>query len=138
MRSTRGSIGDEPGLQCYQPEGTTFGFFLAGEELLKILAIEQEVPSTTAADFAPLLQAEAARAWELHQAGIIRELYFRADRPEAILILECADVAEAGQVLQTLPLVAAGLIRFEVIPLRAYPGFARLFAEATDSSRYPR
>ena len=101
---------------------------------MKILAIEQEVPAAKAADFAPLLEAEAARAWELHQAGIIRELYFRADRPEAVLILECDDVAEAGTILQTLPLVAAGLIRFDVIPLRAYPGFARLFAEAMDSS----
>ena len=27
---------------------------------------------------------------------------------------------------RTLPLVAAGLIRFEVLGLRAYPGFARL------------
>lgn len=99
---------------------------------MKILAVEQEVPGTAAADFAPLLKAEAARAWELHQAGIIRELYFRADRPEAILILECGDVTEAGEVLQTLPLVAAGLIRFDVIPLKAYPGFSRLFSEETD------
>ena len=29
--------------------------------------------------------------------------------------------------LETLPLVQAGLIRFEVIPLVPYPGFGRLF-----------
>jgi hypothetical protein len=29
--------------------------------------------------------------------------------------------------LETLPLVKAGLITFDVIPLKAYPGFARLF-----------
>ena len=99
---------------------------------MKILAIEQELPGAKAADFAPLLKAEAARTWELHQAGIIRELYFRADRPEAILILECGDVEEAGKILQTLPLVAAGLIRFDVIPLKPYPGFSRLFFEEFD------
>jgi hypothetical protein len=68
------------------------------------------------------------RAWELYQAGVIRELYFRTDEPSAVLVLECADVDEARSVLATLPLVNAGLIDFELIPLRAYPGFARLFA----------
>jgi hypothetical protein len=33
-------------------------------------------------------------------------------------------VAEARTALASLPMVAAGLIRFEVVPLRAYPGFA--------------
>jgi muconolactone delta-isomerase len=76
----------------------------------------------------PLLLAEAQRAWELYQAGLIRELYFRADRYEAVLVLECADVAEARSILDTLPLVREKLIGFELIPLKAYPGFARLFA----------
>ena len=96
---------------------------------MKILAIEQERPGITAGQFTPQLkQAEAARAWELYQAGLFREMYFRQDRPEAILMLECADVAEATDVLNTLPLVKAGLITFDIIPLKAYPGFARLFA----------
>ena len=62
------------------------------------------------------------------QAGVFRELYFRQDRPEAVLILECADVEEAEGALNSLPLVKAGLITFEIIPLVPYPGFARLFA----------
>ena len=95
---------------------------------MKILAMEQEVPGCSAADFKPHLNAEAARAWELHQAGIIRELYFRADRHEAVLVLECADADEAKRILDTLPLVKAGLITFDIIPLVPYPGFSRLFA----------
>jgi len=47
------------------------------------------------------------------------------------LVLECADVDEANAVLSTLPLVKAGLITFELIPLGPYPGFARLFAAET-------
>ena len=96
---------------------------------MKILALEKETPGATAEDFRPHAKAEAARAWELYQAGVIRELYFRRDRPEAVLVLECADAQEAGHVLATLPLVEAGLITFEIIPLAPYPGFARLFAE---------
>jgi len=99
---------------------------------LKILALEKEVSGVAAEDFRPHLRAEAARAWELQQAGVLRELYFRQDRHQAVLILECADAAEAGAVLGTLPLVRAGLIAFEIIPLVAYPGFGRLFAKAKD------
>ena len=95
---------------------------------MKILALEKEMPDVTAEDFRPHVEAEAARAWELYQAGVIRELYFRGDRPVAVLVLECADAREARQMLATLPLVKAGLITFEIIPLAPYPGFARLFA----------
>lgn len=95
---------------------------------MKLIALEKELPGATAEDFARLDKAEARRAWELQQAGVIRELHFRADRPEAVLILECADEAEAERHLATLPFVAARLIAFEVVPLRPYPGFARLFA----------
>jgi hypothetical protein len=45
----------------------------------------------------------------------------------AVLVLECSDVDEAKHILGNLPLVRAGLIDFEVIPLIAYSGFARLF-----------
>ena len=95
---------------------------------MKILALEHDLPDVRADQFTKaLLQAEARRAWELQQAGVIRELYFRADRDEAVLVLECTNVVEALEVLNTLPLVHEKLIGFELIPLTAYPGFARLF-----------
>jgi hypothetical protein len=95
---------------------------------MKIIAIEKEVPGVLDTAFEPLLPAEAAAAWALHQEGVIRELYFRADRHEAVLVLECADLADAQERLAELPLVHAGLIDFELIPLVPYDGFARLFA----------
>ena len=97
---------------------------------MKILAIEREVPGIPAEHFQVHLKSEAARAWELYQAGTIRELYFRQDAHSAVLILECRDAEEAEAALATLPLVQAGLITFEIIPLAAYPGFPRLFAAA--------
>jgi hypothetical protein len=96
---------------------------------MKILAIEKETPGVTAEEFEPHLKAEAAKVWELHQAGVFRELYFRQDRPEAVLVLECTSVEQANEVLNTLPLVKEGLITFDTIPLVPYPGFARLFKE---------
>ncbi len=99
---------------------------------MKFLAIEHDPPGLNAAGEAneSLLKDEAQCAWELYQAGVIRELYFRADRHAAVLVLECADPEEAREALSTLPLVREKLIEFELIPLRAYPGFARLFDAA--------
>ena len=95
---------------------------------MKILAIEKETPETTDEQFAPFLRQEAQRVWELYKSGTIRETYFRVDRQEAVLILECEDLKEASRVLDSLPLVSRGLISFDVIPLIPYQGFERLFA----------
>ena len=96
---------------------------------MKIIALERETPDTTTERFTPYLKAEAVRVWELYKSGQLREIYFRQDRNEAVLVLECADVKEARQLLETLPLVQAGLIDFELIPLIPYPGFERLFGK---------
>lgn len=101
---------------------------------MKILAIERELPDVDFSAFTPALgRAEALQAWALYQDGVVRELYFRADKTEAVLILECASVEEAAATLATLPMVAAGLVAFDLIPLKAYPGFARLFADGASA-----
>ncbi len=94
---------------------------------MKILALERELPGAPPEKFQRLGREEARRVWELHQAGVLRELYFRGDQPAAVFMLECDSLEEAASVLLELPLVKAGLIEFDLIPLRAYTGFARLF-----------
>ncbi|MCU0301494.1 MAG: hypothetical protein MUF35_07805 [Candidatus Nanopelagicales bacterium] len=85
---------------------------------MQLLAIEHAAPGATDAAYtAALLRAEAEHLWELQQAGFVRQA-LEADSPQA-----------AQAVLAGLPLVRAGLIDFELVPLRAYPGFARLFAD---------
>jgi hypothetical protein len=96
---------------------------------MKILALERELSGATAEAFQCHAQDEARKAWELHQAGLIRELYFRADQKTAVLVLECASTDEAVVILANLPFVQEGLITFDLIPLKAYSGFARLFKE---------
>lgn len=97
--------------------------------MMKILAIEKEVPGVEDDQFTPYLKDEAAKVWDLYQTDILRELYFRSDQSSAVLVLECAGVEEAREILNTLPLVKESLIAFEIIPLKAYPGFSRLFDE---------
>lgn len=96
---------------------------------MKVLALEQEVTGINPDAYQPHLKAEAQQVWELQQAGILREIYFRQDQSTAVLVLECESGTEAQNVLGSLPLVQAGLITFEIIPLKAYPGFERLFGE---------
>lgn len=93
---------------------------------MKILAIERELPNIKGSDYQPFLEAEARKAWELHQEGLIRELYF-TDEHCAVLVLEARDKAHAREIVDQLPLVQQKLIDFDLLALTAYPGFARLF-----------
>lgn len=93
---------------------------------MKILAIEKEMPGAADEDYKPWLEAEAKKAWELQQEGLIRELYFTDDHC-AVLVLEARDKAHAREIVNQLPLVQQKLIDFELLSLTAYPGFARLF-----------
>jgi hypothetical protein len=95
---------------------------------MKFLALEHEQTGATPAQFQRVAREEALKIWDLNQAGLIRELYFRADQHTAVLVLECASTDEAAAILAGLPMVRAGLITFELIPLEAYSGFARLFS----------
>ena len=97
------------------------------EAHVQILALEVEKPGASSNDFKHLLVDEAHAVWQLYQKDFIRTIHFRADRSTAVLMLECHDVEEAESTLSKLPLVSAGLIEFEFIPLQPYPGYSRLF-----------
>ena len=94
---------------------------------MKILAIEKELPGIKDYENNSVFKHEAYSVWELYMQGIIREFYFRGDKNEAVLILECANIREAKRHLGKLPLVQNKLIEFDLIPLIPYPGFERLF-----------
>ena len=95
---------------------------------VKILALEHELPEATTDGFRQHARDEARKVWELARAGVVRESYFRADRNEAVLVLECPSVETAREALSVLPFIRNNLITFELIPLKAYSGFERLFA----------
>ena len=96
---------------------------------MKILAIEKELPGAAPGSFKPHLKAEAAKVLDLYHSGVIREFYFDENRHRAVLILECANAAEARAILASLPLVRERLIDFEIFPLSPYTGLSRLFED---------
>ncbi len=94
---------------------------------MKVLPIEVEVPGASPEDVSANAKSEATRVWDLYQAGTLRKMHFRRDRPREVIVLESTDEADAETILQSLPFAQRGLSIFLVIPLRPYPGFVRLF-----------
>jgi muconolactone delta-isomerase len=95
---------------------------------MKFLALEKEIPDIDENRFTPeLLRMESMQAWKLTQQGIFREIYFRSDRHEAVIMMECDSLDSAHTSLNSLPLMQADLIAFDVVPLVPYDGFSRLF-----------
>ena len=84
---------------------------------MKILAIDRILPTATEEKIRGVVIREAIHIWMLTTKEIIREAYFRKDRPGVVLVLECENAQEARRILATFPMVEAGVIDFEIIPL---------------------
>ncbi|PWH14796.1 MAG: hypothetical protein DDG60_07125 [Anaerolineae bacterium] len=93
---------------------------------MKILALEYFLPSADPDLLDAYQAAQTRRMLDLMRAGVLREVYLRAEQQETVLVLECNDVNEAYEILHALPKAQAGLIAFEVIPLSPYDGFVQL------------
>jgi muconolactone delta-isomerase len=76
--------------------------------------------------FTPELMArETARVKALYAAGLLRQIWKRADVPGAAILWEAASETEARDALASLPINQAGLLEILfLVPLAAYPGFA--------------
>lgn len=93
---------------------------------MKLLAIEKEVSGVDwSAVERELMNQEARDVYQLYLAGQLREHYFNQNQC-AVLMLECANKAQAQELLATLPLVRNGLIEFEVMELHPYTGYDRI------------
>jgi hypothetical protein len=99
---------------------------------VKVLAIGHPRNGVRWEDIAPYVGEQARSVWEQYVTDQVREFYLRADhQPGAVLVLECDDVTEAERLVAALPIAEAGLLDFELIPLRPYMGFRQLFRNAT-------
>jgi len=96
---------------------------------MRILAFEKELPGAMAEEYARHGKAEAMKVWELQQEEFIRESWFRRDENSAVLLLEAEDTDDAENRLRGLPFVKRGLITFDLVPLKPYPGYSRLFGK---------
>ena len=95
---------------------------------MKLLCLDVPQPSASLEKYQPHMQDEARHAWQMYKVGIIRDIYFRQDRPGVAIIAEAASVDVAKTALAEFPLAKAGLIDWEVIPLGAFTNWESLFA----------
>jgi hypothetical protein len=95
---------------------------------MKIIAIEKELKQLPGNSAAEAYQQEARQVYSLYLNDALREIYL-TEQHCAIIILECADTDTAKQLLDTLPLVQAGVIAFDVHELLPYRGYGRLMRE---------
>jgi len=93
---------------------------------MKLLAIEKDVEGVNWENENESLENEARVVYQLSLEGIVREIYFTENKI-AVLMLECRNIGEATEVLNSLPLVKRGLITFDVMELRPYSGYDRIF-----------
>jgi muconolactone delta-isomerase len=75
--------------------------------------------------FTPELTArESARVRELYAAGLLRQVWRRADTPGATILWEAASQSEVEAAIHSLPIAQAGMLELVLlIPLAPYPGF---------------
>jgi len=92
---------------------------------MKIIALEKESGIIGFITDQDLLKRESAHVYKLYLSGYIREIYFN-EHKQAIIILECANLDEANNILDSLPLVENGFIRFNLYQLLPYSGFNRI------------
>lgn len=80
---------------------------------MKVLAIGH----TTGKDIQPYLEAENERVAQLHNQGLIRDLFFKAGQSGPVLLLNDTTAEDARQQLATLPLVEHELMTYDYIEL---------------------
>jgi hypothetical protein len=97
---------------------------------MKILAIGR--PATDSDVSQAIAQHAAAELhvlWTLYRDETVREMHSPGG-PGIVLILEAASTEEARRALARFPLVAAGVITFEIIELHPFRALSLLFADA--------
>ena len=94
---------------------------------MQFLVIARAVKGTSQEQFHKLVKPEATKVWEMVVADRIRSIHYVADFSAAVLLFEAADFAEVSSLMAQFPMMEAGLLHSETLPLKPYTGFSQLF-----------
>ena len=90
---------------------------------MQFLSISQRRKGFAEEEYASLAEQESERARELYAAGLIRQIWHRADMPGACLLWEAEGEERVREVWKTFPFAGAGMTEMTLIPLKPYGGF---------------
>jgi hypothetical protein len=93
------------------------------------LVILRVKPDATEEEQAQHRKAEAAMVWELITSDVVRSIHF-IPGPGVALHVEAKDEQEAETYINRLPMVEAGVVGSDVLPLRPFTGLTALFESA--------
>jgi hypothetical protein len=85
---------------------------------MQILAISKLKEGVTLDKIGQHGADEVKHTLEAYLDGKIRNFWFQVNRPGVVFILESTDENEARCVMEELPLVVAGLMNVDLIPLQ--------------------
>jgi hypothetical protein len=77
----------------------------------------------------PHIKAEAEAVWQKYSAEIVRSIYYIAYMSGAVLTCEAPDLPAMEEIAAQFPMAKAGVLKFEILPLKPYTGFESLFAK---------
>lgn len=78
----------------------------------------------------PHVKAEAEAVWHHYSAEVVRSIYYIADMSGAVLFCEAPDLTAMQSIAAEFPMAKAGVLTFEVLPLKPYTGLEALFAQS--------
>lgn len=96
---------------------------------MRFLCLDVPQPGASLEQYAPHMEAEVRFGWALYKNGLIRDIYFRQDRPGVVILAEADSVEAARTQLDEFPLAKAGLIGWDVIPMGPMTNWEVLFAK---------
>jgi hypothetical protein len=96
---------------------------------MQVLVLAQRVEGIPEERLVPLGKEEALKAWEFYATGRLRWVMSRTDTRGIVALFEARDIEEVRKAVESMPMVNAGFIAAEFIPLAPYVGFERLFAK---------
>jgi hypothetical protein len=95
---------------------------------VKVLAIIDVAPNANMDRIRAELRDQLKGSWSLFSAGVLREAYATVIPTRVVFVLEAGSVTEADERLRALPLIAAGLLRAELVELRPFVNWSMLFS----------
>ena len=97
----------------------------------KLLAIGTRTAQGTPDAIGPTLPYEVRATVQLYLDGKIDQWFVKQDRSGVVFLLRGTDADQATAMLADLPLVVAGMMTFEVIPLAPLSPLSLLLSETS-------
>jgi hypothetical protein len=95
---------------------------------VKVLAIIEVAAATQPDHIRSGLVAELKASWDLYAADALREVYATESASRVVFVLEAGGADDARRVLAKFPLIADGSFEVDVIELRPFRNWSRLFS----------